>query len=117
VPFYLQETLAGSDIDNQATLRAFKDYRLRGPDMMMVQAECDLRIRSWAYKYVGIGVMATYDAGKVTLQKSDLNFSGMRQSFGGGLVFYLADKLVFRAAVALGGGEGAHPFFGVNNFL
>jgi hypothetical protein len=60
-----------------------------------------------------LGVMATYDAGKVTLQKSDLNFSGMRQSFGGGLVFYLADKLVFRAAVALGGGEGAHPFFGL----
>jgi hypothetical protein len=53
----------------------------------------------------------------VALNRSDLNFSGMHQSFGGGLVFYLADKLVFRAAVALGGGEGTHPYFGINNFL
>jgi hypothetical protein len=117
VPFYLQETLGGTDIDNQPTLRAFKDYRFRGPDLMMVQAEYDMRIRSWTYKFVGIGVMATYDAGKVALNRSDLNFSGMHQSFGGGLVFYLADKLVFRAAVALGGGEGTHPYFGINNFL
>lgn len=117
VPFYLQQTLGGTDIDNQPTLRAFKDYRFRGPDLMMVQSEYDMRIRRWTYKFVGIGVMATYDAGKVALMRSDLNFTGMHQSFGGGLVFYLADKLVFRAAVALGGGEGTHPFFGIANFI
>ncbi len=117
VPFYLQETLGGTDIDNQPTLRAFKDYRFRGPDLMMVQTEYDMRIRSWTYKFVGIGLMATYDAGKVALRRSDLDFSHLHQGFGGGLVFYLGDKLVFRAAVALGGGEGAHPYFGLANFI
>jgi hypothetical protein len=111
VPFYLQQTLGGTDIDNQPTLRAFKDYRFRGPDLMMVQAEYDRRV--WKY----LGILVSYDAGKVALRKSDLNFSGMHQSFGGGVAIYLADKLVFRMAVALGGGEGAHPYFGIANFL
>jgi len=111
VPFYLQETLGGTDIDNQPTLRAFRDYRFRGPDLMMVQAEYDRRV--WKY----LGILVAYDAGKVALRKSDLNFSAMHQSFGGGIAIYLADKLVFRMAVGLGGGEGVHPYFGIANFL
>jgi hypothetical protein len=61
IPFYLQETLGGTDIDNQPTLRAFKDYRFRGPDLMMFQAEYDRKV--WKY----IGVLVTYDAGQVAL--------------------------------------------------
>ncbi len=111
VPFYLQETLGGTDIDNQASLRAFKDYRFRGPNLMMVQAEYDRRL--WPH----LGILVAYDAGKVALAKSDLNFSGMRQSFGGGLAIYMGKDVVFRIAVALGGGEGTHPYFGLANFL
>lgn len=111
VPFYLQETLGGTDIDNQPTLRAFKDYRFRGPDLMMIQAEYDRRI--WEH----VGILIGYDAGKVAFLKSNLNFSRLRQSFGGGLAFYMGKDVVFRMAVALGGGEGVHPYFGVANFL
>jgi hypothetical protein len=126
VPFYLQETLGGSDIDNQPTLRAFRDYRFRGPDLMMIQAEYDRRLcRDCSPCKEGIvrticshlGVLASYDAGKVALRKSDLDFSGMRQSFGGGIAIYAGKDVVFRVAVALGGGEGAHPYFAVANFL
>jgi hypothetical protein len=111
VPFYLQETLGGSDIDNQPTLRAFRDYRFRSPDLMMVQAEYDHKL--WKY----LGGFLSYDAGKVAFRKSDLDFSNLRQSFGGGIAIYLADRVVFRVAVALGAGEGAHPYFAVANFL
>lgn len=126
VPFYLQETLGGSDIESQPTLRAFRDYRFRGPDLMMVQAEYDRRLCKEC-KPCGQGMLRTvclhlgllvgYDAGKVAFRKSDLDFSGMRQSFGGGFAIYLADRVVFRLAVALGGGEGAHPYFGIADFL
>jgi hypothetical protein len=79
VPFYLQETVGGSDIDNQPTLRAFRDYRFRGPNSFLVQTEFDRRI-------IGpIGLLLFYDAGKVTFARSDLNFSNLRQGFGGGL--------------------------------
>jgi len=42
--------------------------------------------------------MAFYDAGKVTRAHGDLNFSNLRQGFGNG-------------------SEGAHPYFGVADFL
>src|SRR5882672_1040279 len=109
VPFYLQETIGGSDIDNQATLRSFRDFRFRAPNSFLVQTEYDRRI-------IGpVGLLLFYDAGKVAVARSDLNFSNMHQGFGGGLSFFLAGKVVFRAYVGLGGGEGVHPYFGVAN--
>ena len=126
IPFYLQETIGGSDIDNQPSLRAFRDYRFRGPDLLTVQAEYDRKIcATCAVCKEGIihtvcshlGLIVDYDAGEVAMQRSDLDFSSMRQSFGGGLAFYLGKDVIFRTAVALGGGEGTHPFFGVANFL
>ena len=111
VPFYLQETIGGSDIDNQPTLRSFRDFRFRGPNSFLVQTEYDRRI-------IGpVGVLVFYDAGKVTFVRSDLNFTNLHQGFGGGLSFFLAGKVVFRAYVGFGGGEGAHPYFGVANFI
>jgi hypothetical protein len=126
VPFYLQETLGGSDIDNQPTLRAFKDYRFRGPYLLMVQAEYDRKLcQSCAPCKDGIirtvcshfGLLLAYDAGNVALKSGDLNLSNMRQSFGGGLAIYLGKDVVFRMAVALGGGEGMHPYFVIPNVL
>lgn len=126
VPFYLQETLGGSDIDNEPSLRAFKDYRFRGPDLMAVQAEYDRKLcQECAPCKPGVmrtvcdhlGLLVNYDAGKVALRKSDLDFSDMHQSFGGGVAIYLGKDVVFRMAVALGGGEGTHPYFGIANFL
>jgi len=111
IPFYLQETIGGSDIDNQPTLRSFRDFRFRAPNSFLVQTEYDRRI-------IGpVGFLLFYDAGKVTTARSDLNFSNLHQGFGGGLSFFLAGKVVFRAYVGLGGGEGAHPYFGIANFL
>lgn len=111
IPFYLQETIGGSDIDNQPTLRAFHDFRFRAPNSFLVQSEYDRRI-------IGpLGLLVFYDAGKVAFARSDLNFSNLHQGFGGGLSFFLAGKVVFRAYVGLGGGEGTHPYFGIANFL
>jgi len=125
VPFYLQETVGGSDIDNQPTLRAFKDYRFRGPDLMTVQAEYDRKMcvtcapcKEGIVRAVctHLGLLAAYDAGKVGFARSDLDFSNLRQSFGGGVAIYLGKDVIFRMAVALGGGEGAHTYFFNPNF-
>jgi len=126
VPFYLQETIGGSDIDNQSSLRGFKDYRFRGPDLFTVQAEYDRKLceacspcKAGTIRTVcsHLGLLVAYDAGKVALRKSDLDFSSMHQSFGGGISIYLGKDVIFRMAVALGGGEGVHPYFNVGNFL
>jgi hypothetical protein len=126
IPFYLQETIGGSDIDNQPSLRAFKDYRFRGPDLMTVQAEYDRKLCEICMPCKPalvhtvcshLGLLASYEAGAVALRKSDLRFSSMHQSFGGGVSLYLGKDVIFRMALALGGGEGAHPYFGIANFL
>ena len=126
VPFYLQETIGGSDIDNQASLRGFRDFRFRGPDLMTIQAEYNRKLcedcapcKPGVIRTVcsHLGLLVAYDAGKVALGKSDLDFSDMHQSYAGGISIYLGKDVVFRMAVALGGGEGVHPYFGVANFL
>jgi hypothetical protein len=107
VPFYMQETLGGSDIDNLPTLRGFQDYRFRGPDLLLIQVQFERRIKG------PVGFMVFYDTGKVAVRKSDINLSNMRQSFGAGLTLWSGEKVVFRAYVGLGSGEGHHNFFGV----
>lgn len=111
VPFYLQETIGGSDIDNQPTLRAFKDYRFRAPNLILTQTEYDRRI-------IGpVGILIFYDAGKVASEADDLSFGNLRQGAGGGLSVFAGGKVVFRVYVGAGSGEGLHPFFGIANVL
>jgi hypothetical protein len=107
VPFYLQDTLGGTDINGDPGLRAFPDYRFRAPDNIAIEVEFDRRI--WKV----LGIMAFYDTGEVATRASDLSLANMRHSFGGGLTLWSASKVVFRAYVGFGGGEGTHTFVGI----
>jgi len=107
VPFYLQETLGGSDIDGQPTLRGFADYRFRAPDLMLFQVEYDHRV--WG----PIGLLGFYDTGEVTNRAADLSFANMRHSAGFGMSIWAGNKSWFKIYVGLGSGEGAHPYFGI----
>lgn len=127
VPFYLQETIGGSDIDNnQTSLMAFKDYRFRGPDLISVQAQYNRKMcavcnpcKTGLIRTVcgHLGLFAGYGAGEVALTRNDFDFSTMRQSYGSGISIYLGKDVIFRVAVGFGGGEGAHPYFNIANFL
>ncbi|HTU44578.1 MAG TPA: hypothetical protein VMF91_05925 [Bryobacteraceae bacterium] len=126
VPFYLQETLGGSDIDNIPTLRGFQDYRFRGPDLFSIQAQYERRLlpslppgspRPSTVRSVAgaLGIMAFYDAGEVATKLDNLGSSNIRHSFGFGLTIWSAEKVWFRAYIGLGSGEGTHTFTGVTN--
>ncbi len=107
VPFYLQETLGGTDIDGNPTLRGFADYRFRAPDLDMIQVEYDQRV--WG----PIGLLGFYDVGQVALRVSDLSLAHMRQSFGFGLAVWAGNRAVFKVYLGLGSGEGTHTFIGI----
>jgi len=125
VPFYLEETIGGSDINGVPTLRGFQDYRFRGPDLFVLQTQYERRLLpdsptgsnpSTLRKIAGgLGILAFYDVGEVALRASDLGFGNVRHSFGFGLTFWSGEKVWFRAYVGLGSGEGAHTFFGVTD--
>jgi hypothetical protein len=110
VPFYLQETLGGSNIDGQPTLRGFADYRFRAPDLMLIQVEYNRRI--WG----PVGGLVFYDTGEVANQASDLSLADMRHSFGLGVSLWAGNKIWFKIYVGLGSGEGVHPYFGIPKF-
>jgi hypothetical protein len=107
VPFYMQETLGGSNINGQPTLRGFADYRFRAPDLTLIQVEYDHRV--WG----PLGLLAFYDTGQVANGASDLSLARMRHSFGFGTSFWAGNKPWFKIYVGLGSGEGAHPYFGI----
>jgi hypothetical protein len=107
VPFYMQETLGGSDINGQPTLRGFADYRFRAPNLVLFQVEYDHRF--WG----PVGALLFYDTGQVANRPADLNLGRMRHSFGFGLSFWAAEKQWFKIYVGLGSGEGVHPYFGI----
>jgi hypothetical protein len=110
VPFYLQETLGGSNINGQPTLRGFADYRFRGPDLLLFQVEYDHRF--WG----PLGGLAFYDTGQVANLASDLDLARMRHSFGFGISLWAGEKQWFKIYVGLGSGEGVHPYFGIPKF-
>jgi hypothetical protein len=95
VPFYYQPTLGGADIDNHDTLRGFADYRFRGSDDWLMQAEYGHPI--WG----PLGIVFFYDAGRV-----GLSLGQVHQDFGLGTTVTVASRAVIRAYLAFGGGEG-----------
>ena len=110
VPFYMQETLGGSNIDGDPMLRGFRDYRFRAPDLLMFQVQYDKRLLG------PLGALIFYDTGQVATSRGDIDLGRMRHSYGFGMSIWVAAKVVFRAYVGLGSGEGVHPYFGIPTF-
>ncbi|MCA1659739.1 MAG: BamA/TamA family outer membrane protein, partial [Verrucomicrobiaceae bacterium] len=97
VPFYLMPTLGGHD-----TLRGFRNYRFRGPHALLLQAE--YRWELWS----GLDAALFYDAGKVAMRRSDLNFNRLQDDYGVGFRFNTATGVIMRVDAAFGSPDGRH---------
>jgi hypothetical protein len=112
VPFYLQPTLGGTDINNFDVLRSYHDYRFRAPNALSFQAEYTRTI------WDPLGALVFYDVGKVALATSDLGVSHMRHSFGVGFTLRAGNATLFKLYYAWAGFEGTHTTYtgNTNNF-
>jgi hypothetical protein len=99
MPFYLMPTLGGND-----TLRGFREYRFRGPHAILAQAE--YRFEVWS----GLDVALFYDAGKVAMSRSDLDFEDLQSDYGFGFRFNTNEAIVFRVDAAFGSRDGKHLY-------
>lgn len=79
VPFYLQPTLGGSDINGQRLLASFDDYRFRGPALMALQESIEHSV--WG----PLGISFQAEQGKVGERARDLGFGGLVHSYTLGL--------------------------------
>jgi hypothetical protein len=103
VPFYSQPTLGGADIQGRDTLRGFRDYRFRAPNMMLLKAE--YRHGVWG----PVGFLSFIDLGLVAPKASDLAIEHMRHGIGVGAYFSAGNIIVLRMYVGFGTGEGIRP--------
>ncbi|MDP9052155.1 MAG: hypothetical protein M3O31_15755 [Acidobacteriota bacterium] len=111
VPFYLQPTLGGADFEGVDTLRGLVDYRLRAPNRLLTQIDFDKAVANLGVNGHPIGqygLYAFFDAGNVALTPGQLTAQGLRTDAGVGVSIAIQNKLVFRAYIAFGAGEGSH---------
>jgi hypothetical protein len=100
VPFYFDQTLGGSDINGDDTLRGYADYRFRAPSSVLFQLE--YRRVLWG----PLGLLSFYDTGKVALLPSDISLGQLRHDIGFGLYLRAGNHEVARLYIAFGTGEG-----------
>jgi len=103
IPFYFQPTLGGADMQGQDTLRGFRDFRFRAPNLMLLQAE--YRRGVWG----PIGFLSFVDIGRVALRPSELVVEHLRHDIGVGLYFSAGNTILLRAYVGFGTREGIRP--------
>jgi hypothetical protein len=113
VPFYLMETLGGSNIRNEDTLRGFRDYRFRDRNFMLLQLEYMREL------YGPINFIGFYDTGKVASSISSFDVGRLRHTYGVGIVVVprRGEDVLFRFYVAFGSGESAHTYIGAGDLL
>ncbi len=97
VPFFMMPSLGGND-----SLRGFRNYRFRGPHALLLQAE--YRWEIWS----GLDGAFFYDAGKVSLNRSDLKLSSFEDDYGIGFRFNTSNGVILRVDTAFGSREGTH---------
>jgi hypothetical protein len=97
MPFYLMPTLGGND-----SLRGFRDYRFRGPHALLLQGE--YRFEIWS----GFDAAFFYDAGKVEMERRDLDFSNLESDYGIGFRFNTNNGIILRVDTAFGSRDGKH---------
>ncbi len=102
VPFYFQPTLGGSDVNGNPALASYPDYRFRAPNTILARASIEHSV--WG----PLGLTAMVDEGKVSLLRSDLDFTHLRHSYSVGLTVRAGGFPMIWLLFSWGGHEGTH---------
>jgi hypothetical protein len=100
VPFYLQPTLGGADLDNVNILASYHDYRFRAPSAGSVQIDYE------RYLVDPLGIWIFAGSGEVLTRPSSFAVKELRSTYGLGPTLRLGGASVLRLGVAFGGTEG-----------
>jgi hypothetical protein len=112
VPFYLDPTIGGSDLNGTTLLPSYADYRFRGPNMLVVRGSFEHSIYKWP-----IGAKFMVDGGRVALRPGVLGFNHLAHSYAAGLTVRAGGLPVIDLLFAWGGGESTHTLANVSTSL
>jgi hypothetical protein len=96
VPFYLQPTLGGGDIDNENWLRSYTNYRFRAPTTVALGVSYERRLID------PLGFVLFGQWGTVGRNLDDLNLRDLKYSVGVGLTVRLGGKALLDISLAWG---------------
>ncbi|MBZ5624258.1 MAG: hypothetical protein LAQ69_37010 [Acidobacteriia bacterium] len=102
VPFYFQPTIGGSDVNGNASLTSYQDYRFRAPNVLLFRQSFEHSI--WG----PLGFTFMVDEGKVALTRGGLGSSNWVHSFSSGLTLRLGGIPQVSFLFSWGGNEGTH---------
>jgi hypothetical protein len=104
VPFYLQPTLGGGDINDENVLRGYSNYRFRAPNLVAYELSYERPI------FDPLGIRLFGELGRVGLRAGDLGFSGLKSSVGGSLTFRLGGAAIAEISFGWSEAEGLHVY-------
>lgn len=111
VPFFLQPTLGGSDINGNPLLASYPDYRFRAPNLLLLHAGFEHSL--WGPFGAALGL----DEGKVGLNPSNLGFSHLAHTYSAGLTLRAGGFPLVYLLFCWGGREGTHTIASMNTSL
>lgn len=112
VPFYLQPTLGGGDLNGNPALASYQDYRFRAPDFLMLRENFEHSI--WK---LPVGFIAIADQANLALHPSDLGSAGWKHSYSTGLTLRAGGFPMVYLLFSWGGKEGTHFIGNINTSL
>ena len=104
VPFYLQPTVGGADINDENVLRGYNNYRFRDLDLVAYELSYERQI------FDPLGIRIFGQLAKVGAQFNDLGFSGLKTSAGFSLTFRLGGAAVAELSFGWSDAEGLHVY-------
>ena len=112
VPFYLDPTIGGSDINGQAILSSYPDYRFRASNLLLIDGAYEQSLGK-----IPIGLYLGIDEAKVGLRRDDIDFSHLRHSYLAGFTVHAGGLPVVYLLFAWGGDQGQHTIANISNSL
>lgn len=112
VPFYLDPTAGGSNLDGDPILASYPDYRFHAPNLFLLRGSVE-----HALPKLPLGVYFSADAAKSPLARGDIDFTNLRTTYSVGLTVHAGGLPVVYVLFAWGGNEGTHTTFSVSNTL
>ena len=101
VPYFLLPALGGG-----STLRGYPDFRFRDRNRLLMNAE----LRWTPARFLDMAIF--YDTGKVAADRRDLDFDGLKNSYGVGMRVVGVEGYAFRVEVARSEEHKARLIFG-----
>jgi hypothetical protein len=112
VPFYFQPTVGGADVNGNAALTSYQDFRFRAPNLLLLQENFEHSVGK-----LPIGFTLRADQAKLGLTRGGLGESHWRHSYAAGLTLRAGGFPQVYLLFAFGGGEGTHTIANMNTSL